>query len=80
MLLRRLRVHNTKEHPMQEFIPFEDDWSALDSLDIGRLVPYQVGRNCLHGARPVHAASAAPLPQGLANCVPKDGSGQIPQH
>ena len=28
---------------MQQFIPFEDEWDALENLGPGGLVPYQVG-------------------------------------
>ncbi|GAB2581678.1 hypothetical protein ISP15_05860 [Dyella jejuensis] len=28
---------------MQQFIPFEDDWDALEQLRPGMLVPYRVG-------------------------------------
>lgn len=35
---------------MQQFIPFEDDWDALERLDPSRLVPYQVGLPCQRAA------------------------------
>lgn len=28
---------------MQQFIPFEDDWDALENLRPGDLIPYRVG-------------------------------------
>lgn len=34
---------------MQQFIPLEDDWDALEQLDPSRLVPYQVGLPCRRG-------------------------------
>lgn len=33
---------------MQQFIPFEDDWDALENLRPDMLVPYHVGVPCLH--------------------------------
>lgn len=33
----------SKEHPMQRFIPFEDDWDALANLCPEDLIPYRVG-------------------------------------
>lgn len=31
---------------MQQFIPFEDDWDALERLDPARLIPYRVDLPC----------------------------------
>jgi hypothetical protein len=33
---------------MRQFIPFEDDWDAFESLCSGSLVPYRVGLVCAH--------------------------------
>ncbi len=33
---------------MQRFIPFEDEWQALDGLDASALVPYHFGLPCAH--------------------------------
>lgn len=33
---------------MQQFIPFEDDWDALERLSIESLMPYRVGLPCQH--------------------------------
>jgi hypothetical protein len=33
---------------MQQFIPFEDDWDALENLRPDMLVPYHVGVPCRH--------------------------------
>ncbi len=33
---------------MQQFIPFEDDWDALEHLRPDLLVPYHVGVPCRH--------------------------------
>ncbi len=32
-----------EEHPVRQFIPFEDDWDALASLRPEDLIPYRVG-------------------------------------
>lgn len=34
---------------MQQFMPFEDEWDALDKLPPEALVPYRVGVPCTHG-------------------------------
>jgi len=34
---------------VKQFIPFEDDWDALEQPDFPRLVPYQVGVPCQRG-------------------------------
>jgi hypothetical protein len=31
---------------MRQFIPFEDDWDAFESLCSGTLIPYRVGLVC----------------------------------
>lgn len=33
---------------MQKFIPFEDDWDALENLRPELLIPYHVGVPCRH--------------------------------
>ncbi len=33
---------------MRQFIPFEDDWEALEHLSPSDLMPYQVGVPCRH--------------------------------
>ena len=39
---------------MQQFIPFEDEWEALEKLRPEDLIPYRVGLRCTHGlAEPV---------------------------
>lgn len=35
---------------MQQFIPFEDDWDALEKLSPEVLVPYRVGFVAAHDA------------------------------
>ena len=46
---------------MQQFIPFEDDWAALEKLRPDELVPYRVGlldRGASTGQRSASASSA----------------------
>jgi hypothetical protein len=43
MFLRTTPCRATKEHHMQQFIPFEDDWDALENLRPEDLIPYRVG-------------------------------------
>jgi hypothetical protein len=44
---------------MQQFIPFEDDWDALENLRPDMLVPYHVGVPCRHD---LAAANHCPAP------------------
>ena len=44
---------------MQQFIPFEDDWDALEKMLPNALIPYRVG------LVPVHEP-APPCPSGAA--------------
>jgi len=43
MFLRPIGGASAEEHPMLQFIPFEDDWDALERLRPEDLVPYRVG-------------------------------------
>jgi hypothetical protein len=53
---------------MQQFIPFEDDWDALEKLCPEALIPYRVG------LVPVHEPGA-----GLTGNVPGWNSPQLEQ-
>ena len=39
---------------MQQFIPFEDDWDALENLRPESLIPYHVGVPCRHDLGQAH--------------------------
>ncbi len=45
---------------MQQFIPFEDDWDALETLRPESLIPFRIGLPCTHdmadAGRSVHRA------------------------
>lgn len=43
MFLRRDCAALFKEHPVKQFIPFEDDWDNLAGLHPEDLVPYRAG-------------------------------------
>ncbi|HET6555117.1 MAG TPA: hypothetical protein VFG49_16450 [Dyella sp.] len=47
---------------MKQFIPFEDDWDALENLRPEMLIPYHVGVPCRHdlAANDGHAAPTSP--------------------
>lgn len=43
MFLRTIGSAPDEEHLMLQFIPFEDDWDALERLRPEDLIPYRVG-------------------------------------
>ena len=43
MFLRTIGGAPDEEHSMLQFIPFEDDWDALERLRPEDLIPYRVG-------------------------------------
>jgi hypothetical protein len=47
---------------MQQFIPFEDDWDALENLRPESLVPYHVGVPCRHDMAPVEHPTGPMFP------------------
>ncbi len=49
---------------MQQFIPFEDDWDALENLRAEELIPYRVGLLDKSVALVRRNASAAPAISG----------------
>jgi hypothetical protein len=64
MFLRPIGGASSEEHPMQQFIPFEDDWDALENLRAEDLIPYRAGLldNC--AALSQRNAPAAPASSG----------------
>lgn len=44
---------------MQQFIPFEDDWAALEKLRPEDLVPYRVGLLDARGSAGQHSGPAS---------------------
>jgi hypothetical protein len=43
MFPRPIGGASAEEHPMLQFIPFEDDWDVLERLRPEDLIPYRVG-------------------------------------
>lgn len=52
---------------MRQFVPFEDDWETLATLDAPHLVPYRAGVPCL---RDVLAQCTAPTSPSTPNTSP----------
>ena len=44
---------------MQQFVPFEDDWDALEQMHPQALIPYRVGLVPAHEPRQPQADEAA---------------------
>ncbi|GLQ89110.1 hypothetical protein [Dyella flagellata] len=50
---------------MQQFIPFEDDWDALEKMHPEALIPYRVGLVPVHEAGPAQGNAAGKAPACL---------------
>lgn len=66
---------------MQQFIPFEDDWDALEDLSPDDLIPYRVGfadtvGMAIHSTSPMRPAipSSSPVFTPIRAAVPADNS------
>ncbi|RUL61364.1 hypothetical protein EKH79_17135 [Dyella dinghuensis] len=55
---------------MQQFIPFEDDWDALEKLLPEALIPYRVGYVPAHEPAS-HASPSAPTAVSVPLLVPE---------
>lgn len=63
MFLRTIGSAPDEEHLMLQFIPFEDDWDALERLRPEDLIPYRVGLLPEPAAAPPAQAFAARSPR-----------------
>ena len=57
---------------MRQFIPFEDDWDALERLG-PTLIPYHVGVPCLHDLSPSAYCTGPTVPSIVSSspiCTP----------
>ncbi len=54
---------------MQQFIPFEDDWDALENLRPDMLVPYHVGVPCRHDLAAANHCTGPGVPS-ISNSSP----------
>lgn len=57
---------------MQNFVPFEDDWDAYESMCPGALVPYRIGLICAR--EPADAATRLMGPQPLSTFALSPGA------
>ena len=55
---------------MQQFIPFEDDWDALEKMHLDALIPYRVGLVPVHEADQPRPEAFSKAPDG-ALATPK---------
>ena len=62
---------------MQQFIPFEDDWAALEKLRPEDLVPYRVG---LLDARAATGQRGGPARSSVFSSWPAQRPGDDPCH
>lgn len=51
---------------MQQFIPFEDDWDALDRLDPSALVPFHIELADAQQSRSATAADHCTVPRSAS--------------
>ena len=59
---------------MQQFVPFEDDWDALEQMHPEALIPYRVGLVPVHVAGQPQAQAVAEASKGLLNPLPPGSS------
>ena len=71
MFLRPLGGASAGEHLMLQFIPFEDDWDALERLRPEDLIPYRVG--LLPEPEPGVLSAPASLPAAASPGHPGQG-------
>ena len=55
---------------MQQFIPFEDDWDALDRLDPSALIPFQIELAGVQASAVVAQCTTAPRSASIASTSP----------
>jgi len=55
---------------MQQFVPFEDDWDALEQLHPASLIPFRVGVPCAHDLAATADHSTLPIAPSTTSSSP----------
>lgn len=55
---------------MQQFVPFEDDWDALENLHPAALIPFRLGVPCAHDMAVPAGHCTLPMAPSTANSSP----------
>lgn len=55
---------------MQQFVPFEDDWDALEKLHPASLIPFRVGVPCAHDMAATADHSTLPIAPSTVSSSP----------
>ena len=56
---------------MQQFVPFEDDWDALEKLHPASLIPFRIGVPCAHDMAATADHSTLPIVPATVSSSPR---------